>query len=66
MAKGYVLSDDRPAQETTVDQFQYPYSLHGRYPEAGGGLFGTPMDMAKFFAMVAGGERGLHRRAPRL
>ena len=38
MAKGYVLSDDRPAQETMVDQFQYPYSLHGRYPEAGGGL----------------------------
>ncbi|MBQ3811421.1 MAG: beta-lactamase family protein [Kiritimatiellae bacterium] len=62
MAKGYVLSDDRPAQETTVDQLQYPYSLHGRYPEAGGGLFGTPMDMVKFFAMVAGGGVGLNGR----
>ena len=60
MAKGYVLSDDRPAQETTVDQLQVPYSLHGRYPEAGGGLFGTPMDMVKFFAMVANGGVGLN------
>lgn len=62
MAKGYVLTDDNPAQETTVDQLQYPYSLHGRYPEAGGGLFGTPMDMVKFFAMVAGGGVGLNGR----
>lgn len=60
MAKGYVLSDDRPAQEAMVDQLQYPYSLHSRYPEAGGGLFGTPMDMVKFFAMVANGGVGLN------
>lgn len=60
LAKGYVLTDDKPAQETTVDQFQYPYSLHGRYPEAGGGLFGSPMDMIKFFAMVANGGVGLN------
>ena len=26
---------------------------------AGGGLFGTPMDMARFFAMVANGGVGL-------
>ena len=51
MAKGYVLTDDKPAKEVTVNQFQYPYSLHSRYPEAGGGLFGSPMDMIKFFAM---------------
>ena len=51
MAKGYVLTDDKPAKEVAVDQFQYPYSLHSRYPEAGGGLFGSPMDMIKFFAM---------------
>lgn len=62
MAKGYVLTDDNPAQETTVDQLQYPYSLHGRYPEAGGGLFGTPMDMVRFFAMVANGGVGLNGR----
>ena len=62
MAKGYVLSDDRSAQEAAVDQLQFPYSLHGRYPEAGGGLFGSPMDMAKFFAMVANGGIGLNGR----
>ena len=60
MAKGYVLTDDKPAEEVTVDQLQYPYSLHGRYPEAGGGLFGSPMDMIKFFAMVANGGAGLN------
>ena len=62
MAKGYVLADDKPAKEATVDQFQYPYSLHSRYPEAGGGLFGSPMDMIKFFAMVANGGVGLNGR----
>ena len=62
MAKGYVLSDDRPAAEATVDQLQYPYSLHGRYPEAGGGLFGSPTDMIRFFAMVANGGVGLNGR----
>ena len=60
MAKGYVLTDDKPAEEVTVDQLQYPYSLHGRYPEAGGGLFGSPMDMIKFFAMVANGGADLN------
>jgi CubicO group peptidase (beta-lactamase class C family) len=60
MAKGYVLTDDKPAKEVAVDQFQYPYSLHSRYPEAGGGLFGSPMDMIKFFAMVANGGVGLN------
>ena len=62
LAKGYVLTDDQPARETTVAQLQYPYSLPGRYPEAGGGLFGTPMDMIKFFAMVADGGVGLNGR----
>ena len=60
MAKGYRLTDDKPAQEATVDQLQYPYSLHSRYPEAGGGLFGSPMDLIKFFAMVANGGVGLN------
>ena len=60
MAKGYVLTDNKSAKEVTVDQFQYPYSLHSRYPEAGGGLFGSPMDMIKFFAMVANGGVGLN------
>ena len=60
MAKGYVLTDDKPAEEVAVNQFQYPYSLHSRYPEAGGGLFGSPMDMIKFFAMVANGGVGLN------
>jgi len=60
MAKGYVLTDDKPAKEVPVDQLQYPYSLHSRYPEAGGGLFGSPMDMIKFFAMVANGGVGLN------
>ena len=60
MAKGYVLTDDKPAREAPVDQFQYPYSLHSRYPEAGGGLFGTPMDMIKFFAMVSNGGVGMN------
>ena len=62
MAKGYVLTDDKPAKEVTVNQFQYPYSLHSRYPEAGGGLFGSPMDMIKFFAMVANGGVGLNEK----
>lgn len=60
MAKGYVLSDDEIAKEATVSQFQYPYSLYSRYPEAGGGLFGSPMDLIKFFAMVANGGVGLN------
>jgi len=60
MAKGYVLTDDNPAKEVAINQFQYPYSLHTRYPEAGGGLFGSPMDMIKFFAMVANGGVGLN------
>ena len=60
MAKGYVLTDDKSAKEVAVNQFQYPYSLHSRYPEAGGGLFGSPMDMIKFFAMVANGGVGLN------
>jgi len=62
MAKGYVLADDKPAKETTINQFQHPYTLHSRYPEAGGGLFGSPMDMIKFFAMVANGGVGLNGR----
>ncbi len=60
MAKGYVMTDDKDAEEATVDQFQYPYSLYGRYAEAGGGLFGSPMDMIKFFAMVSNGGVGLN------
>ena len=60
MAKGYVLTDDKPAKEVTVSQFQYPYSLRSRYPEACGGLFGSPMDMIKFFAMIANGGVGLN------
>ena len=56
------MTDDKPAQEATVDQLQYPYSLHSRYPEAGGGLFGSPMDLIKFFAMVANGGVGLNGR----
>lgn len=60
MAKGYVLTDDKPSKEVAVNQFQYPYSLHSRYPEAGGGLFGSPMDMIKFFAMIANGGVGLN------
>ena len=60
MAQGYILSDDEIAKEATVSQFQYPYSLYSRYPEAGGGLFGSPMDLIKFFAMVANGGVGLN------
>ena len=60
MAKGYMLSDDKPAKEAIVEQFQYPYSLYSRYPEAGGGLFGSPMDLIKFFAMVANGGVGMN------
>ena len=60
MAKGYVLTDDNPAKEVAVNQFQCPYSLHTRYPEAGGGLFGSPMDLIKFFAMAANGGIGLN------
>ena len=60
LAKGYVLTDESPAKEVTVNQFQHPYSLHSRYPEAGGGLFGSPMDMIKFFSMIANGGVGLN------
>jgi len=60
LAKGYSLTDEKPAKEEVVGQFQYPYDLHTRYPEAGGGLFGTPLDMIKFFAMVANGGVGLN------
>ncbi len=62
MAKGYELTDDKPAKKVTVNQFQYPYTLRSRYPEAGGGLFGSPMDMIKFFAMVANDGVGLNGR----
>ncbi len=53
LALPYTLKPGSPAKAGVVDQFQYPYSLHTRYPEAGGGLFSTPRDMIKFFGMVA-------------
>lgn len=62
LAKGYFLTDEKPAEERSVGQFQYPYDLHTRYPEAGGGLFGSARDMLKFFAMVANGGVGLNGR----
>ena len=36
-----------------IDQLQYPYTLRGRYAEAGGGLFSTAGDMVRFFRMIA-------------
>ncbi len=62
MAKGYVVDSKCPHKEVPVDQLQYPYSLNSRYAEAGGGLFGSPMDMIKFYAMVANGGVGINGR----
>ena len=62
MARGYALSDDKPAVDVPVSQFCSPYSRPGRYAEAGGGLFGSAMDLVKFFAMVANGGVGLNDR----
>ena len=56
LATPYIFGKDG-MKASTVDQFQYPYSLHTRYPEAGGGLFSTPRDMIRFFGMVA--SRGI-------
>ncbi len=50
-------SDGAALREKCVDQCQYPYDLHSRFAEAGGGLFGTGPDLAKFFAMIADGGR---------
>ncbi len=58
LALPYILKANAPATPSVVDQFQYPYSLHTRYPEAGGGLFSTPKDMIKFFGMIAARGKG--------
>ena len=53
LASSYRVADGQPLQAMTVDQLQYPYSLHSRYPEAGGGLFSTAHDVAAFYRMIA-------------
>lgn len=56
LAKIYVVKDgEAPKLFPSVDQFQWPYSLRTRYPEAGGGLFSTATDMVRFFGMLAHG-----------
>lgn len=50
-------NEEAPFLEKTVDQCQTPYTLPSRYPEAGGGLFSTALDMARFYRMVAEGGR---------
>ena len=63
LAVTYRLGSTAP-KSMNVDQFQYPYSLHTRYPEAGGGLFSTPRDFIRFFQMIA--AKGVTREGRRI
>lgn len=53
LAKSYKLSDDQPPEDVIICQFTAPYTAKTRKAEAGGGLFSTAPDLAKFFRMVA-------------
>lgn len=59
LATSYRFDNGKPIA-ITVDQLQFPYSLHTRYTEAGGGLFATPVDLLKFYAMLANGGTGIN------
>ncbi|MBQ7188853.1 MAG: beta-lactamase family protein [Kiritimatiellae bacterium] len=59
LATSYRFDQGTPVA-ITVNQLQFPYSLHTRYTEAGGGLFATPSDLLKFYAMLANGGTGLN------
>ena len=57
--------ENMPSAGAASDIEDYVGSGPGKVPGAvaigcaGGGLFGTPMDMVRFFAMVANGGVGL-------
>lgn len=59
LATSYRFDKQTPVA-ITVNQLQFPYSLHTRYTEAGGGLFATPTDLLKFYAMLANGGTGIN------
>ena len=63
LAPSYRLSDGEAAVEVPICQFTMPYTDATRQPEAGGGLFSTARDMAKFFEMVANDGRLRNGRA---
>ena len=57
MATSYRMdaAGKEPPKPITVDQLTFPYDRAPAYPEAGGGLFATPLDMMRFCRMIASG-----------
>lgn len=50
----YKLGKDGKLEETVIDQLQYPLDDRSkRFAEAAGGLFSTPVDLVKFYQMIA-------------
>ena len=64
LAVSYRLEEGKPPVAMTIDQFTCPYASPARYPEAGGGLFSTARDLAKFFRMLA--RRGVSGKGRRI
>jgi CubicO group peptidase (beta-lactamase class C family) len=55
LATPYRTGPGGKLEQTRISQLTYPLDGPGRYCEAGGGLFCTPVDLVKFYRMLAGG-----------
>jgi CubicO group peptidase (beta-lactamase class C family) len=54
LVKPYMMDENKGLVETHIDQLQYPLNnKHKRFAEAGGGLFCSPVDLVKFYQMIA-------------
>ena len=60
LAVSYKKGSDGKLEETTIDQLQYPLSDRTkRFAEAAGGLFCKPIDLVKFYQMIA--NKGVYK-----
>ena len=60
LAGPYKKGSDGKLEETTIDQLQYPLSDRTkRFAEAAGGLFCKPIDLVKFYQMIA--NKGVYK-----
>ena len=60
LAVPYKKGSDGKLEETTIDQLQYPLSdKTKRFAEAAGGLFCKPIDLVKFYQMIA--NKGVYK-----
>ena len=60
LAVPYKKGSDGKLEETTIDQLQYPLSDRTkRFAEAAGGLFCKPIDLVKFYQMIA--NKGVYK-----